>query len=265
METPISGLPAGHWEVDDPRREAAGGSWRSIYRLGAAAALITVLVASIDIVLSILPGPTTPEPGRGSATDWFRLLQDNWFMGIRGLGILNVVNCALAVPLFLALYGAHRRASGAIAGLATIIVLIGATIYIANNAALPMLSLAGQYAAATSDAEKSLLVAVGQGLLARSEDFRPGSFTGFVILEIGEIGMAFVMLRCGIFSRLVAGAGILGFALLTIFTVWATFISVFYEVAMMVAGIGGISSLLWSILVARRLFQLSVNDFPEAT
>ncbi len=68
--------------------------------------------------------------------------------------------------------------------------------------------------------------------------------------------MALVMLRGGVFSRLTAWAGIVGFVFLFVFTVWATFVPVFYGAAMMAALVGGVSSMLWDILVARRLFQL---------
>lgn len=257
MTTAISGSPtASHRRMDASHAEPAEGAWRALYRVGGAAALISVLVVLLDIALTFLPGPATPEPGKGTVIDWFLLLQNSWFMGIRGLGFLNVVNTALAVPLFFALYGAHRRVNGAYAALAAILLLIGTTIYVANNAALPMLTLGGQYAAATSESERSMLTAAGQALLARSEDFTPGSFMGFFFSEVGQIAMALVMLRSEVFSKLTGWAGILGFSLLFTFTVWATFVPVFYDVAMMIAVVGGLSSMLWNILVARRLFRL---------
>lgn len=264
MTTTTSGSPARMpRRMDEPRLEVAEGAWRSLYTVGGAAALTSLLVVLLDIVLSILPGPATPEPGKGTVIDWFVLLQDSWFMGIRGLGFLNVVNMTLAIPLFFALYGAHRRANGAYATLAAILLSIGATVYITNNAALPMLDLGRQYAASTSESERAQLVAAGQALLARSEDFTPGSFLGFFFSEVGQIAMAIVMLRSGVFSRVTAWAGITGFVLLFVFTVWATFVPVFYDVAMLVAMVGGLSSMLWNILVARRLFQLGWGAAEE--
>ena len=239
-----------------PRLESSGGDWRGLYRVGGAAALASLLVVLLDIAATVLPGPATPEPGKGTVIDWFALLQSSWFMGIRGLGFLNVVNVALGVSLFLALYGAHRGTNGAYAALAAIVLFVGATIYIANNAALPMLALSGQYAVAASESERSALVAAGQALLARSEDFTPGSFTGFFLLEVGQIAMALVMLRSAVFTRLTAWAGIFGFVLLSVFTVWATFVPMFFEAAMVIAMVGGLSSMLWNVLVARRLFRL---------
>ena len=60
--------------------------------------------------------------------------------------------------------------------LAAVILCLGVTIYIANNAALSMLTLSNQYALATSEAQKSQLVAAGQVLLAQAEDFTPGAY-----------------------------------------------------------------------------------------
>jgi hypothetical protein len=95
--------------------------WKVGYRLGGVAALITVLVALLDIILSFLPGERDVEPGRLSATEWFARFEDNRFLALRDLGLWNIVNTILAVPVYSALYGAHRRAGRASAALAAIL------------------------------------------------------------------------------------------------------------------------------------------------
>jgi hypothetical protein len=231
--------------------------WNSLYRLGGVSALLAILVALTDIGLTFLP-TGAGEPGTMTAVDWFDLFQVNWFMGLRNLGLLpNILTLVLLIPMFLALLAAHRHERQAYAALALILSLVGTAVYLANNAAFPMLALSTRYAAATTETQRTLIAAAGEAILARGEDFTPGAFTGFLLGEVALIVMAFAMLRGGIFSKATAYAGILGGLLLTIFTVWSTFIPAFYEAAMLVAMIGGLASVVWYILTARRLFQLS--------
>ncbi len=236
--------------------EASNSGWKNIIIAGGVAALIPVVVSVLDIVLSFIPIGAAPDPGKGSALEWFTLLQNSWFMGLRGLGLWNIITLSSTVPLYLALYGVFRHSHRAYVALAVVVFCIGASVYIANNPALPMLGLSRQYAGAAGEAQKSMLVATGQSLLARAEDFTPGAFWGFLIPEIASLMIAVLMLRGEVFSRLAGWFGMVGFALLLTFTVWATFIPAAYDVALLVAALGGLASIAWYVLVARRLFRL---------
>lgn len=234
--------------------ETADSAWKSLYKVGGAAALIVVLVYLMDIAISFGGGDT--QPGALTAIEWFTLLGDNSLLGLRTLGFLNILSLTVAVPLYFALYAAHRRVNRASAALALIVYLVGAAIYISNNAALPMFVLSGKYVTAATGAQRTLLAAAGEAILARGEDFTPGSFIGFFFTEIAALVISVVMLRGRIFSRAAAYTGILGFSLLSIFTIWSTFVPILFDVAMILALVGGLSSLAWYILIARRLFQL---------
>ncbi len=241
----------------ESKMESSHAGWLNLYRLAGVTALLAILVAVTDISLTFLPAGAEP-PGSMAAVDWFNLFQDNWFMGLRNLGLLpNILTLCLLIPTFLALYLVHRQTNRAYATLALIISLVGTAIYLSNNAAVPMWALSAKYAAATSEAQRNLLAAAGEAILARGEDFQPGSFIGFLFAELATLMISVVMLRGGIFGKATAYAGILGGSFLTIFTIWATFIPVMFEVAMIVAMIGGLASMVWYALTARRLFQLS--------
>jgi hypothetical protein len=243
--------------------ETAESDWKSLYRVAGFAALLAVLVALTDIVLTFLPAGAE-QPGTMTAVDWFELFHSNWFFGLRNLGLFpNILTLVLLIPVFLALYAAHRHVAPASAMLCVILSFIGTSIYLSNNAAFPMLTLSSKYSAATSDAERILLAAAGEAILAHGEDFTPGVFTGFLFGEAAIIAISVVMLRYGVFTRTTAYAGILGGLFLTVFTVWATFVPVLFEVSMLLAMIGGLSSIAWDILTARTLFQLS-NSIPDA-
>ena len=237
-----------------------------IYKIGGVSVLIAFLVALVDTCLSFVPAGITPDPGKGTAIDWFTLLQKDWFLGVRGLGLFNMIGSVLMVLVFIALYTAisqaatRRQANRVYAALAVIFLGIGATIYIANNPALPMLQLSSQYTSAATEAERIQLSGSGQALLARAEDFTPGAFPGFFFNEAAGILMGLVMLRSGLFGKLTGWVGLLGFTCLLIFTIWATFVPVFYDAAMTAAIVGGLLSMAWYILVARRFFQLGRSN-----
>ena len=231
--------------------------WKGMYRLAGGAALAIIVAGLADIIITMFPWGATPDPGTGSVTEWFSLIQANWFLGLRGLGLLNILTIGLAAPVFLALLAIQRRQSMAFSGLALILVLIGATIYISNNTALPMLTLSKRYLAATSEAEKAQLAAAGQVLLSRAEDFTPGAFAGFIFTEIGYLLAALVMLRNGLFGRATAWVGLTGFALMIISTTWATFVPLYYDATVLLAMVGGLGCMAWFFLVARRFFRMA--------
>jgi len=91
-----------------------------------------------------------------------------------------------------------------------ILEFIGISVYLANNAAIPMFVLSGKYAAAATDAQRSLLLAAGQAVLTRGEDFTPGAFLAFLFLGIAGVAISWVMLRSGIFGKAASYTGILG-------------------------------------------------------
>lgn len=230
--------------------------WSSLYRVAAVAVILIVLLIVLDFAATFLPSGSI-ESGTFTVTDWFALLQDKTLLALRNLGILNVLSLAFTVPVYLALYTAHRHINPAYAALAAILGFSGIVIYIANNPALPLLHLSEQYAATSVDTERTLFLAAGQALLAQAEDFTPGSFIGFLIPTLGWMTMAGVILRGGIFSKATGWAMVLGSACLLVFVVCATFIPSLFETVMILAMVGGILNLAGYILIAQRLLQLA--------
>jgi hypothetical protein len=82
------------------------------------------------------------------------------------LNLFDMVNYALVGLMFLALCVAFRRASPSAMTIAAALGFVGIAVYLASNQALTMLSLSNQYAAATTDTQRSLLLAAGQVTLA---------------------------------------------------------------------------------------------------
>jgi hypothetical protein len=231
--------------------------WNNIYRIGAAAALGAVLVGVIEIAINFLPGGNTTQ---NTALDWFRLYQENTFMGLRDMGLLNIILNSLSILFYFALYAAFRQdRNHPFAALTVLIAFLGLSIFFANNRAFPMLELSKQYAAATTEAQRAVLVAAGQSMLSVGKSHSPGTFLGFFFAEAAGIIISTLMLRSTVFSKATAFAGILGFGFLLIFEFFASFVTGLSTAAVILAMVGGLSSMTWYILIARRLFQLSQN------
>ena len=234
------------------KKEYAPGEWSGLYKLGAVTSLLILCTALLEILITFLPG------GYASAetvVDWFNLLHDNWFLGLRNLGLLNIAMTALSIPMFFALCMAHWKVNPKYSALAMIISFIGVAVFYATNRAFAMLDLSTQYAAASTDAQRAVLEAAGQALLAVGQSHTPGTFIGFCLSEIAGILISFVMLRGGIFSKLTASAGVLGFGMLFVYEICQSFVPGSSSFALIFAMIGGILNLVWYALIAQRLLK----------
>ncbi len=230
-------------------------SEEKFYRLGGWAALGVILVGITEIGITFLPGGNAPQV---TIEDWFTLFADNPLLGLRNLGLLNIFLNLLAIPFYLAMVFVHRGRKGeAPAILAFLLVVLGVSTFLATNRAFPMLALSRQLQAANSPAERSALKAAGQALLAVGESHTPGTFPGFILVETAGVLISWVMMRGSIFPKLAGLAGLVDFSFLLIFEVLLSFFSGMTTLAMGLAMLGGILSMLWNLLSARVLFQLA--------
>lgn len=223
--------------------------WQALYTAGGIAALMTILIPPAEIIIGLLPGVERASASTITVVDWFVLFHDHWFLGLRNLGLLNLIAAALLVPTVLAVYFALRGDGEAFSALGTVLFFMGIAVYIANHRAFPMLSLSRQYTSATSDAQRSLLAAAGQAMLTEGQ-----SRSGVLLIEFACLVISAAMLRGNRFSKVTAGAGILGNALMMVVEVM--FVPVSGGAGMVVAAVGGISIMTWYLLVGRRLLQL---------
>ncbi len=230
--------------------------YNHLYRLGAWAAWGMIAVGLLDIAITFLPGGQSPEAG--AVLDWFALYRTNWFYGLRGLGLFNVLTTSLGLIVFFALYQAHRRTPTATtAALALLVLTLASAVYIANNRALPMLSLSNQYYTTGSQTEKEAVVAAGTGMLAQSEDFTPGTFLGFTLIEAAGVVMSAALLRGKVFSKAAALTCLAGYALLLIYSSLVCFRPQNLIPFMPLSMIGGLASMAGFFMIARWLFRLS--------
>lgn len=245
-------------QQDTVDHKPAGFRWQSICLLGGAAALLVVLTALAEILITFLPGGYATAK---TVTDWFALLQTHPFLGLRNLGLLNIVMVGFEIPLVFALYWVHRKTNTSLAALAIILSLVGTAVFYATNRAFPMLDLSAQYVVATSQTERTMLEAAGQAMLAVGQSHTVGTFLAFFFSEIAGILMAVVLLQGKLFKKVAAFAGLIGYSFLLIFDVFSSFIPSSHDAILILAMIGGLSNIAWYIFVVLGFFQLRKIDW----
>lgn len=230
-------------------------SWRTIYRVGAAVALVSVAALLFDIVLASIPG-WGPETAPATTASWLVQLFENPWLGLRNLDLLNASVSVVSLPLHLSLLAAHRRTEPGLAALGFALVATGTVLFAASNAALPVLALSRQYAVAAA-ADRAALEAAAAALLARGAHGSMGAFPGFLLSEVGTLVVALAMVRGRVFGRVAAWLGIVGAASLLAYSVLMTFAVVPPQTVVALAAPGGLAMIAWQVLVARRLVQLA--------
>jgi hypothetical protein len=232
----------------------ANSNGKSVYRLGAIAAIGAVGVGITEILITFMPGGNTPHQ---TVLDWLAFYQQNAFMGLRDLGLLNIFFDLLAILIYFALYTAHKNTPAQpFAALVMGLAFLGVGVFLATNRAFPMLAVSQQYAAATTAAQRATLEAAAQSLLSVGQSHTPGTFLGFFLIELAGVLISLVMLRGKIFGKATAYTGLFGFGMLLVFEFFASFYAGVSALAMVLAMVGGILSMAWNILVARRLLRL---------
>lgn len=185
--------------------EMLGSDWKDLYRLGGVAALISLLYTIVTMIVLISSGAAP-----GTAAETFAMLQDNRIVGLLRLDILTVfVYVPLGYLLFLGIYIALRRGNPAYAALATVLVFVGIRLFLATPSALSMTVISDRYALATTDTQRSQLLAAGEAILASDMWHGTGAIIGSILLQTGALLISVVMLQGKIFSKATAYVGIL--------------------------------------------------------
>jgi len=232
------------------------GQWRGIYLLGVFSVILGLVGIVLDIIFGTISGGNISAIP-STAVGRFLEFKQNPFLGLYNLDLLNVINQIIMIPAFFAMFGALRKSNFPFALFAFIVYLIGATVFISTNTALPMLNLSQKYAVEISDSQKMLLAAAGEGMLARGMHGSPGVFLGFMLPNIGEFLLSLAMLRGNVFSRITAFTGIAGSILMAIYFVLVMIVPAVKGMATAVSMPGGLLLMTWLVLIAIRLFQLS--------
>jgi hypothetical protein len=223
-------------------------SWNSLFKIGGMAAIIAGLCFIVTMFLVFILGaePITAE-------EYFEILNNNRIVGLLRLDFTSVIGVTLYYPMFISLYGILKRYNSAYAHLAVSLAFAGITLWLATHSALSMVYLSDNYAAALTEAQKSRLLAAGEAVIASDMYKSTGALVSGILLEGSAVIFSFLMLRCGMFGKLTAYAGIAGNGLDLARIIFNIFLPGMANVVMTIAGP---LMVIWIILLGRRLFLL---------
>jgi hypothetical protein len=187
----------------------------NLYRLGAAVALLAAVFFRrfLAAEVTLITGLSAPVDAAG----WFTLLQNNGLLAITFLNLFDVVDYllvgALLVIFYLTLGHKYKRLLAA----ATIIGLAGVTVYLISNTAFPLLYLSNQYAAATSDTQRQIIIGNADALLSNGYPGAiyegTGGYISLLLIAVSGLMVSAVMYRSKVFNKATACIGMLASAL----------------------------------------------------
>jgi hypothetical protein len=230
--------------------ETTDSGWKGLYRVGGVAALIVAFLTVAEIVaFAFFPQPST-------ISAWFILFQANPIIGLLDFWGLEVPMYAMFAIVFLALYVVLRKVNNSGMAIAFTLALLGIAIFFATNNPFSMLSLSRQFAAATTDANRSALLAAGEALLANTNQRAIGGFNmGLLLVSVAGLIVSSVMRRATSFRGLTAYVGILAFGLSLADYLRQAFTSS-VTIALLLILPGAFLLVIWFVLVGRGLSQL---------
>jgi hypothetical protein len=220
----------------------------ALYRIGAFAALATVAITIIQIMVFFVQPPPSFQPTADAVIAIFNLLKANPVLGFIELDGLMIFDYVLLILVFLTLYALLKRTNPGLTMIGTVMALVGITIYFTVNPAPSMIVLSGHYASATAGAERAGYVYAGQGVLT---SFQGAAFlVHYVLMGIAGIIVSAVMLQSHMFSKATAIAGLLQGILMLIPSTFGT-------IGMLFALSSLIPFSVWFLLIARRLMTMA--------
>ncbi len=235
--------------------ETTGSIWKGLYRIGGASALICAAMYFAALGIYIPAYRVGPPPS--TVLEWFTLFQVSPLTGLFFLGLADIVITILWGPLSLALYAVLKQSNQTWTMIAVAFVFVGMAAFLATNTAWAMLYLSREYAAATTEAQRSSLLSAGQAMVAVTEGARM-----LPLIPLAGLILSIVMLRSKTFGKVTAWVGIVGLGLLAASGLFAGYATTGPTTAVVsvIVGVtyagGGLLSLVWYILIDLRLFKL---------
>jgi hypothetical protein len=232
-----------HSPAEDPR--LPDPSWRALYAAGAAAALLYVVMIIVPLVL-VFASPQPPGSGGAAVLEFIASHKAVYLVEL----VCFVGLSAPALVVFLALSISLKELGKSLAALGCLFGVVSEILALALNSSPPSLSgelvyLSGQYASASTEAQRLALSSAAEGFLASANAVASAG----ILTAVGILLLSILMLK-GIFSRSAAIVGIVTGAVGIVCEALRPLIGFAYSVY-------GLLLLAWFIIVGVRLFLIS--------
>jgi hypothetical protein len=223
------------------------GRWRSLYRIGAVAAVISIVVIPLSIV-TLFVWPLWPD-------NILAVIQEDWLAGLMGLDFGYLFSNVFAVPFFLVLYVTLKEVDDGWALLAVTLGLVGLVCLVPARPIPEMFAVSDRWAAAATEAERAIYQANGEAMLTH---FHGMAYHAHYILGSASLLISSIlMLRSATFKKATAYVGIV-----TNIVVFGLYVP---EVGVWISMLSVVGYLIWYILIARKLFRLGWGGLQKGS
>ncbi len=220
------------------------GKW--LYRVGGISALLLGIGYIITIPLYAYVGA---PPSGGEARLQYLVGKTTVWWAIIGLSVLtDCLYVPVALSLYLALKGVNRNAMLVATAFVGLFIVLDLAVTWPNYAAL--ITLSGNYAAATNDAQRAAYVAAANYASAVLASSVEAVYT-ILVLSIGILMIGLVMLK-GVFGKSTAYLGVVT-GILGIVSVVAPYFVSTLSVTIIIASV---LTTVWVLFVGYRLYRL---------
>lgn len=226
--------------------------WKNFYTADSFAAIILLVYSLVTmVILGTIGGQ--PE----NAQSAFEMLIQNRLTALLRLDILSVFIIPLYYLLFLGFFIALKRTHLAPIAVAALLGCAGLTLFLATPSVFSWLALNDRFAVAASEAEKSMLLAAGEAILASDMWHGTGALIGGLLLQTGMVLASVCMLPGNIFGKATAWVGVVTHGL-DLLHILVGFFSPAAGIAFMF--VAGPLYLVWFPLLARDFFRLGKSS-----
>ena len=227
--------------------ERGRSDWQRLSRLAGVVAFVQLAFVLMTMVVVFTVG-AEPE----TALAYYTVLSEQRLIGLLRLDFPTVIQMSLFPITVVGIYAALRESRPAYALLTVVLVVTGIVLGLANHSALSMIRLSDMYAAATSAADRELLLAAGEAVIATDIWNGTAGFLAGIFMQGAFVFISYVMLKTTVFSRWTAYTGMLanGLDLLHVFVGLVA-----PGVSYVLLAIGGVFYLAWFPLLGRDLWR----------
>ncbi|MBI9052013.1 MAG: hypothetical protein JEZ00_21540, partial [Anaerolineaceae bacterium] len=153
-----------------------------------------------------------PAMAPDSILGWYALLQNQPFIGLILLNMIDLVNYILVGLIFLSLMIALWKSNHFLVILSGLCTIAAVSFSIATNQALNIFWLSTQFASASTPDEQQMLLSMGKSLLAihQQNSYSPnGIYPSYLLISIAGLILSWMMLKNDSFTLTNAWMGLL--------------------------------------------------------
>jgi len=183
--------------------EPTSAGWKDLYKIAGVAAIISQIVILLGFVTYFI---WPYSPGQDSTESILLLLQSDLLGGLVSLDLFLFIGNLFSLTLFLALFISLRQINESVALIALAVGLLGLALLIPARPILELYHLSEAFVTATTEAEKSQILASSATLLAQFDGI--GWYMNTLLGGLSLLTSSILMLRSNLFSKATAYVGI---------------------------------------------------------